>query len=61
MTYLAEIPRGFGAQFKPGINALMLAFYYDIGTNEPKVLEIFKYVGIKLSAGEISNLMIKKS
>ena len=59
-TYLAELPRGYEGQFGPGIKALVLVFYYGIGTSEPKILEFFENVGIHISAGEISNLLIKK-
>jgi hypothetical protein len=59
-TYLAELPRGYEGQFGPGIKALTLAFYYGIGTSEPKIQEFFENVGIHISAGEISNLLIKK-
>ena len=59
-TYLAELPGGYEGQFGPGIKALTLAFYYGIGTSEPKILEFFENVGIQISAGEISNLLIKK-
>lgn len=59
-TYLAELPRGYEGQFGPGIKALALIFYYGIGTSEPKILEFFENVGIHISAGEISNLLIKK-
>ena len=59
-TYLAKLPRGYEGQFGPGIKALTLVFYYGIGTSEPKILEFFENVGIHISAGEISNLLIKK-
>jgi len=59
-TYLAKLPRGYEGQFGPGIKALTLAFYYGIGTSEPKIQEFFENVGIQISAGEISNLLIKK-
>ena len=59
-TYLAELPRGYEGQFGPGIKALTLAFYYGIGSSEPKILEFFENMGIQISAGEISNLLIKK-
>jgi hypothetical protein len=39
---------------------MTLVFYYGIGTSEPKILEFFENVGIHISAGEISNLLIKK-
>ena len=59
-TYLAKLPRGYEGKFGPGIKALTLAFYYGIGTSEPKIQEFFENVGIQISAGEISNLLIKK-
>jgi len=59
-TYLAELPRGYKGQFGPGIKALTLAFYYGIGTSEPKIQEFFESVGIQISAGEISKLLIKQ-
>ena len=59
-TYLAELPRGYEGQYGPGIKALTLVFYYGIGTSEPKILEFFENVGINISAGRISNLLIKK-
>ena len=59
-TYLADLPRGYEGQFGPGIKAMTLVFYYGIGTSEPKILEFFENVGIHISAGEISNLLIKK-
>lgn len=59
-TYLAELPRGYEGQFGPGIKALTLVLYYGIGSSEPKILEFFENVGIQISAGEISNLLIKK-
>lgn len=59
-TYLVKLPRGYEGQFGPGIKALTLALYYGIGTSEPKILEFFENVGIQISTGEISNLLIKK-
>lgn len=59
-TYLAELPIGYEGQFGPNIKALTLSMYYGIGTSEPKIQEFFENVGIQISAGEISNLIIKK-
>ena len=59
-TYLAKLPRGYEGQFGPGIKAMTLVLYYGIGTSEPKILEFFEECGIHISAGEISNLLIKK-
>jgi len=58
-TYLAELPRGYEGQFGPGIKALTLALYFGMGTSEPKILEFYENVGIQISEGEVSNLLIK--
>jgi len=58
-TYLAQLPRGYEGQFGPGIKALTLAFYFGMGTSEPKILEFYANVGIQISEGELSNLLIK--
>ena len=58
-TYLAELPRGYAGQYGPGIKALLPAFYFGMGASEPKIREFLTYVGIRISEGEISNLLIK--
>ncbi len=58
-TYLAQLPRGYEGQFGPGIKALTLAFYFGMGSSEPKILEFYENVGIQISKGEVSNLLIK--
>ncbi len=59
-TYLAELPSGYAGQFGPGIKALTLAMYFGMGASEPKILEFFANVGIHISDGELSNLLIKE-
>jgi len=59
-SYVAELPEGYEGQFGPGIQALILELYYGIGTSEPKILEFLENVGVQISAGEISNVVIKK-
>ena len=58
-TYLAGLPDGYEGQFGPGIKALTLVLYFGVGTSEPKILEFFANVGIRISDGELSNLLIK--
>jgi hypothetical protein len=57
-SYLAEMPRGYGGQYGPGIQAIVLTFYYGMGASEPKILEFLENVGIVISKGEISNWLI---
>ena len=58
-TYLAALPPGYAGQFGPGIKALALVQYFACNMAEPKILEFFANVGIQLSAGELSNWLIK--
>jgi len=57
-SYLAEMPRGYCGQYGPGIQAVVLTFYYGMGASEPKILEFLANVGIVISKGEISNWLI---
>ena len=59
-SYLAEMPRGYHGQFGPGIQALVLTFYYGMGASEPKIGEFLENVGIRVSKGEISNWLIQE-
>jgi hypothetical protein len=58
-TYLAPLPRGYQGEFGPGVRALILVFYYASQMTEPKIAEWFAHVGISISDGQISNLLIK--
>jgi Transposase IS66 family len=58
-TYLASLPQGYCGQFGPGLKSLALVFYFGAQMSEPKVAELFRDVGIQISAGQVSNLLIK--
>jgi len=58
-TYLAELPVGYHGQFGPGIRAWALTLYYEGGMSEPKILEVLQTVGVQISAGQLSDLLIK--
>lgn len=58
-TYLAALPRGYDGQFGPGIKALSLTLYFGGQMSEPKILELFGSVGVQISEGQLSNLLIK--
>ena len=58
-TYLAPLPAGYTGEFGPGIKALTLVFYYASQMSEPKILEFLEHLGVQISAGTISNLLIK--
>jgi hypothetical protein len=58
-TYLAPLPAGYGGEFGPGVRALVLTLYYASGMTEPKIEELLGHVGVFISAGQVSNLLIK--
>jgi hypothetical protein len=59
MTYMASLPPGYHGQFGPGIKSLALVFYYGAQMSEPKVVEMLRSVGVRISDGQMSNLLIK--
>jgi hypothetical protein len=58
-TYLASLPLGYSGQFGPGLKSLALVFYFGAQMSEPKVAELLRSVGVQISDGQISNLLIK--
>ncbi len=58
-SYLAELPAGYTGQFGPGLRALTLALYYAGQMSEGKILELYRSVGVQISDGELSNLLVK--
>ena len=58
-SYLAPVPVGYEGEFGPGIKALTLAWYFAGEMSEPKIRDVFASVGIQISAGQVSNLLIQ--
>jgi hypothetical protein len=58
-TYLAPLPPGYSGQFGPGLKSLALSWYYGGQMSEAKIAEVFEDIGIVISAGQLSNLLIK--
>src|SRR5215470_2955335 len=58
-TYLAALPQGYSGQFGPGIKSLGLALYFGAQMSEPKVAELLRSVGVQISDGQVSNMLIK--
>jgi hypothetical protein len=58
-TYLAELPTGYQGQFGPGVRAWVLALYYAAGMSEPKILDLLQTIGLSISAGQLSTLLIQ--
>jgi Transposase IS66 family len=59
-SYVAKMPAGYQGQFGPGIKSLILTLYFGVGTSEPKIQEFLEHVGVQISSGEVSNLLIEK-
>ncbi len=58
-TYLADLPAGYAGEFGPGVRAWVLSLAYASGVSQPKIKELLETVGLTISAGEISRLLIK--
>ena len=58
-TYLAELPAGYEGEFGPGVRALGHVLYHAVNTSEPKIVEFFTHIGVHISSGQVSNLLIK--
>ncbi len=59
-TYLASLPVGYDGEFGPGVKALVMSLYYGGNMTQGKLLEFLEDIGISMSAGYLSNLLIKK-
>jgi hypothetical protein len=59
-SYLARLPAGYEGQFGAGIKSLILMLYFGVGTSEPKIQEFLQNMGVQISKGEVSHLLIQK-
>ena len=59
-TYLADLPTGYDGQFGPTLKALIGIWYFARQMTEPKIAEFLHHLGIQISEGQISNLLIKQ-
>jgi hypothetical protein len=58
-TFLAPLPHGYEGEFGPGLKALTVTLYFGGGMSERKILGLYKDMGIQVSAGQLSNFLIK--
>ena len=56
---MAELPSGYEGEFGPGIKTLVISLYYGGNMTQGKLLEFLEDIGISMSAGYLSNLLIK--
>ena len=60
-SYLAALPPGYEGEFGPGIRSLVITLYYGSEMTEPKIVEFLQNVGVFISEGQVSALLIKKN
>ena len=53
------MPVGYKGEFGPGVHALVRVLYHAVNTSEPKIVEFFDHIGVHISSGQVSNLLIK--
>jgi hypothetical protein len=58
-TYLAQLPAGYSGEFGPGVKSLVISLYYGGNMTQGKLLELLEDLGISLSAGHLSHLLIQ--
>jgi hypothetical protein len=58
-TYLAPLPPGYDGQFGPGLVTLVLTLYFAGNMSEAKILELLRGIGVLISAGHVSDILIK--
>lgn len=59
-TYLAPLPPGYDGQFGAGLVTLVLTLYGAGTMSEAKIVDLLHSVGVLLSAGHVSDLLIKE-
>jgi hypothetical protein len=59
-TYLAPLPPGYRGQFGPGLRALTVTLSFGAGMSEPAIRALYAHVGIQISAGQVSELLIHR-
>ncbi len=58
-TYLAPLPAGYDeGHFGPKLRAWVLSLYFDSNMSEPKIHQLLTGLGVIISVGQISNLLI---
>jgi regulator of replication initiation timing len=58
-TYRGQLPTGYEGNFGPTVKSLVLIMKNVCNMSEPKILEFLGNVNIHISAGTISNMLIK--
>jgi hypothetical protein len=60
-TWLAPLPVGYEGEFGPQVRSLVITLYYAANMSEPKIIELLSHIGIRISKGQVSNILTKKN
>lgn len=60
-TYVSPLPSGYDGEFGPGVKSLVMSLYYGGNMTQGKLLDFLSNIGISMSAGYLSNLVVKNS
>lgn len=58
-TYMAELPAGYVGQFGPTVKSMTLILKNVCNMSQSKILELMHNFDVKISSGQISNILIK--
>ncbi|MBL7204441.1 MAG: transposase [Desulfobacteraceae bacterium] len=58
-SYLARLPPGYEGEFGPELKSLSLKLYFDTNVTQPRILDLLDDADITISAGQLSNFLIK--
>ena len=58
-SYLAPLPPGYEGEFGPELKSLSLKLYFDTNVTQPRILDLLHDTDITISAGQLSNFLIK--
>lgn len=58
-TYIAKLPPGYEGEFGPTVKTLAIIMKNVCNMSEPKILDFFHNFDIRISAGTLSNFLIK--
>jgi len=58
-TYLAPLPPGYDGEFGPNLKTLAIKLSCDSNVTQPNLMDLFTDAKIKISAGQLSNFLIK--
>lgn len=57
-SYLAPLPPGYTGEFGPGVRALVTTLAYGSRMTQPAMAELLANMGVLISAGQLSNLLV---